>query len=126
MVVLKMFSISLIKIKIFTILSMVFMGLFSRMVLGFPWLSQSSTPAYRTNTQSYPFPASGARSSLRLMTGPRYTQKRRRNLKDGSYIDEELTHFETECENPHLDFICEVIEEDNNPFKTFPNHPGMN
>lgn len=114
-----MFSASLIKVKLLTILSMVFMGLFSRFVLGFPMLLPISVPIFHTSPENHQFPDGGGRTSLRFMPAPRHTQKRRRNLKNGQIVEEELTFLEERCDDTCFDFVGEVIEQGNNTFNIF-------
>lgn len=104
-----MLSVSLIKVKLFTILSMVCMGLFSRLVLGFPLLFPTSTSTVHTIPQETPFPTNGGRTSLRFLPTPRYGQKRRRILKN-KVIEEELTVFISDHLDANFDFMGEVIE----------------
>lgn len=107
-----MYFLPFFKIKLLTVLSMVFMGLFSRFVLGFPILVQTSTYAFHGATQSHRFPDSGSRTSLRFISPARYVQKCRRLLKDGNFLEEEVTLIQTEYNHSHLDFVGEVIEDD--------------
>ena len=113
MVFYKMFSLSILKIKLLTVLSMVFMGLFSRIVLGFPVLIPTSTPAFRALLERYQFPDGGSRTSLRFLPTLRCIQKRRRILKNGRSIEEEVTLFQAEPDNSQFDFIGEVVEQEN-------------
>lgn len=105
-----MLSISLIKIKFLTILSMVFMGLFSRFVLGFPLQSFSTSSNYQNTSGNHRFPDGGARTSLRFIPAMRIMQKRRRTLANGNTKEDEIFTSENTCENPDLDFIGEVID----------------
>ncbi len=105
-----MVSVSVLKIKLLTILSMVFMGLFSRFVLGFPLILPGSTPSLQIQPQGHQLPASGSRTSLRLLPALRREQKRRHGRKDGKTLEEELTFFHTDPHQISLDFIGEVIE----------------
>lgn len=89
------------------------MGLFSRLVLGFPILLPSSIPVFHGNPARNPFPDGGNRTSLRFLPTLRCIQKRRRILKDGRKIEEEITLFQAEPDNSHFDFIGEVIEDAN-------------
>jgi len=111
-----MFSVSLIKIKFLTILSMVFMGLFSRLVLGLPLLLQTSSPTFHPIPEKHQFPDGGNRTSLRLLPASRCAQKRRHARKDGRTLEEELTLFQSDQENYQLDLIGEVIEEGGEDF----------
>lgn len=108
-----MFSFPLLKIKLLTVLSMVFMGLFSKLVLGFPVLLPSSTPVFHGNPERNPFPDGGSRTSLRFLPTLRCIQKRRRILKNGQKIEEEITLFQAEPDNSQFDFIGEVIQDEN-------------
>lgn len=112
-----MFTVSLLKIKFLTLLSMVFMGIFSRLVLGFPLLIQTSSMSFHSIPQTHQFPDGGNRTSLRFMPTSGHTQKRRRALKNGSAIDEELCVFQSTCDDFHFDFIGEVIEQGNDDFQ---------
>jgi len=106
-----MFSVSLVRVKLLTILSMVCMGLFSRFVLGFPFIFPIFTPTFNNIPENYKFPDSGSRTSLRFLPASRYTQKRRRALKDGRTLEEELTLFQPEYDDSQFDFIGEVVEQ---------------
>lgn len=86
------------------------MGLFSRLVLGLPLLFPASTPTFHTIPQETPFPTNGARTSLRFLPAPRYGQKRRRILKNGSIGDEEVTVSASDYLDSDFDFLGEVIE----------------
>ncbi len=87
---------------------MVFMGLFSKFVLGFPLLISSSMPFFHIFPENYRFPDSGNRTSLRFLPIPRGTKKRR--CKNGRGYEEELTFYHSEDELLSFDFIGEVIE----------------
>jgi len=107
-----MFSFPLLKIKLLTVLSMVFMGLFSRLVLGFPILLPSSIAVFHGKPERNLFLDGGSRTSLRFLPTLRCIQRRRRILKDGKKIEEEITLFQAEPDNSQFDFIGEVIEEE--------------
>jgi hypothetical protein len=111
-----MVSVSLIKVKLLTILSMVFMGLFSRLVLGFPLLFPVSAPLFHTTPEDHQFPDSGNRTSLRFMPVPRHTQKRRRGHKNGQMIEDELTFLEERYDETCFEFVGEVIEQGSDKF----------
>ena len=119
-----MVSVSLIKVKLLTILSMVFMGLFSRLVLGFPMLLPVSAPLFHTTPEDHQFPDSGIRTSLRFMPLPRHTQKRRRTRKDGWMIEDELTFLEYRCDETCFDLVGEVIDQGSNTFNSSFIHPA--
>lgn len=114
-----MFSVSLIKVKLLTILSMVFMGLFSRFVLGFPILFPITCPIFHATQDNHRFPDSGSRTSLRFMPTSRYTQKRRRILSDGGVVEEELTVLEDISDQTCFDLVNDVIEYENDNFNTW-------
>ena len=113
-----MVSVSLLKIKFLTLLSMVFMGLFSRLVLGLPLLLQTSSTTFHNIPQTHQFPDSGNRTSLRFMPASRYILKRRRVLKNGGILEEELCILQSACDESHFDFIGEVIEQGGEDFNT--------
>ena len=119
-----MFSVSLIKVKLLTILSMVFMGLFSRFVLGFPMLLPISVPIFHATPDNHRFPDSGSRPSLRFMPASRYTQKRRRALKNGQAVEEELITLHDEYGNINFDFVGDVIEQGSGNFNSFFTSPA--
>jgi len=106
-----MFYITLIKLKFLSILTMVCMGLFSRLILGGPLVLFNSSATYQDIHQSHRFPDSGARTSLRFMPASRLTHKRRRYLKNGKLTEDEFTFRETLDNLPNLDFVGEVIDQ---------------
>jgi len=114
-----MFSVSLIKVKLLTILSMVFMGLFSRFVLGFPMLLPIAVPIFHTIPENHRFPDSGSRTSLRFMPASRCTQRRRHALKNGQTIEEELSFLQDRYDISSFDFGGEVIEQGSDDFSLF-------
>ena len=95
---------------------MVFMGLFSRFVLGFPMLLPISVPLFQTIPDSHRFPDGGSRTSLRFMPASRYSQKRRRTHKDGGVVEEELAFLEVRCDETCYDFVGEIVEHENDNF----------
>ncbi len=97
------------------------MGLFSRLVLGFPLLLETISPTFHGIPQKHQFPDGGSRTSLRFMSTSRFTQKRRRTLKNGRAIEEELCSLQSDCDNSQFDFIGEVIENGNEDF-----NPALN
>jgi hypothetical protein len=101
-----------IKIKFLTILSMVFMGLFSRFVLGVPLLIQISSPVIHGVLQYYHFPDSGNRTSLRFISPFLSLQKRRRKFKGDRLVEDEYTMGRIECDHSQFDFLGEVLEND--------------
>lgn len=103
-----------IKIKFLTVLSMVFVGLFSRFVLGLPLLLQISSPVIHGVLQDYSFPDSGGRTSLRFLSTFFSLQKRRRKSKTNALFEEEII-----IENPkhsQFDYLGEVLENDTDYF----------
>lgn len=112
----KMFAVSLFKIKLMTILCMVFMGLFSRLVLGFPLLLPISLPTFHVIPQNPHFPNGGARTSLRFLSALRYIQKRRRIQKDGRATEEEITLLQPQWDSSQFEFVGEVIEQEAKSF----------
>ncbi len=119
-----MFSLYLIKIKLLTLLSMVFMGLFSRLVLGFPMLLPISMPLFHTPPDNHQFPDGGSRPSLRFMPVSRYPQRRRRTLKDGRVVEEELTFLQDRCDDTNFEFVGEVIDQANDNFNSYFTFPS--
>lgn len=107
-----MFYFSIIKFKILMILSMVFMGMFSRLVLGYPALWPLSNPMIHSSPHNFQFPDSGSRNTLRLFSGKRLGQKRRQSQKGKMACEEECFFFQVEQEqnHSHLDFMGEMIE----------------
>jgi len=105
-----------IKIKFLTILMMVFMGLFSRFVLGFSLTHHMSAPAFHRNTQSYHFPDSGNRTSLRFISICRSFQKRRRKFSRDKFLEEELTITLAEDDHSQFEFMGEIIERESKAF----------
>jgi hypothetical protein len=106
------YFVPLVKVKLLTTLSMVFMGLFSRLVLGFPALLSTSIPTFHSVLPGYQFPDSGNRTSLRFMSAVRYTQKSRRNLEDGSLLEEEISLLQAESDHSHFGLVGDVIEQE--------------
>jgi len=107
-----MVSLSLIKFKLFTVLSMVCMGLFSRFVLGFPVLLPQNDPNFSGRFDSPQFPDSGSRSSLRFLPASRLNQKRKGSYKNGKMLEEEMTLFQPNLYESHFDFIGEIIHQE--------------
>ena len=112
----------IIKIKFLTILSMVFMGMFSRFVLGLPLLVQTSSPVIHRVLQLYHFPDSGNRTSLRFISSFFSLQKRRRKFKGDRVVEEELLLERADCDHSQFDFMGEVLDQNTDyfpiPFKT--------
>jgi hypothetical protein len=103
-----MISLSIIKIKLLAILSMVFMGLFSRFVLGFPMLLPQSHPIFSGRLETHQFPDSGNRTSLRFLPASRSCQKRKKSHKNGKMLEEEITLFQPNSYDSNFDFMGEV------------------
>lgn len=87
------------------------MGLFSRLVLGFPSHLLSFASNYQNTSENHRFPDGGARTTLRFIPAPRIMQRRRRKLANGETKEDEIYSFENECENPNLEFIGEFIDQ---------------
>ena len=98
---------------------MVFMGLFSRLVLGFPLLFPNSFPSFQACPDTHRFPDSGSRTSLRFLPAPRYIQKRRHKYKVGKILEDEISLFQPTYEDFTFDFVGEIIENGRNDFDFF-------
>ena len=106
----------IVKIKFLTMLSMVCMGLFSRFMLGFPLVLPLSGPIFQRVSQGYHFPDGGNRTSLRLVSMGCSQSRRRRKLKSGQVLEEEVTMNGGQCDSSHFDFIGEVLEQESDNF----------
>lgn len=105
-----MFSIPLLKIKLFTLLSMVIMGLFSRFVLGLPIQITSSITTCSEKTPTHRFPDSGARSSLRFLPAPKFVRKRRRYEGNTTLIEDQIFNSDSTNDMSCFEFIGEILE----------------
>lgn len=122
LVIILMYSVPLIKIKLLTVLSMVFMGLFSRLVLGHSFLLPGAVPHFHETPHKHHFPDSGSRPSLRFMPVIRYAQKRLRNSKDGQNLEEAITLLLHQENYLYFELMGEIVELGDqgfiSPFKT--------
>ncbi len=90
------------------------MGLFSRLVLGFPTTLISFSSNVQNTSENHRFPDGGARTSLRFIPAPRLMQKRRRKLANGETKEDEIFSSENNCETTCFEFIGEVLDQSDN------------
>lgn len=105
-----------IKIKFSMFFIMVCVGLFSRFVLGFSLMPYTSALIFRGNPQNYHFPESGSRTSLRFISAFCSSQKRRRKLRGGNILEEELIMDGSAWDASQFDFIGEILAEESDCF----------
>lgn len=103
-----MLSVIFIKIKFLTILGMVCMGLFSRLVFGIPALQSLTTHSFQSPKQGVHFPNGSRRSTLRFMTGCRTSQKRRKSQNGGGFSEDEIIPSEIFVDETHPNFLDET------------------